>query len=595
MDFDNLSMRPQELADRYLGQYKITGDEINAQHCPFCGPNTKRDNQYKFYMNIDDGAYKCYRENHCGASGSFIDLLKHFDEYEDNYKPIKKQNKTNEYPQFDVELKEPSEKLLKYMKSRGISKETILNHNVKTIEVYGEEKIAFVYYKKDDYDKKHKVAIKHRNFKKGADKEYRQIKGGIAVLWELEDCDSQKPLVITEGEVDKLALNEAGIKNVTSVPFGSNNFKWVENNWDKLEEFDDIIVCPDNDKAGEKFARKALKHLGDERTMVATPKYPDINYQLYKEGKESLVKLIDNAEYLGKDNLLSPKDIEPFDASEINSAASSIMPINQYIRGYREGEISIWTGINGSGKSVFLIQEAIVAIEEGMNVVIINGENMPARTNKILGLQTADIDYIEASEDRFGELDYYLPEDVRESVGEWIGDRLKIYDNFAGLNDRDLIKTIKMAIKRYNTKYIIIDNLMKVNFGGSHQSKYDKQAAFVNECKDIAQKYNCHIHIVAHPRKPKGTIITKEDVAGLYEITNLADNVLCIHRIKDKNVREALGIDNLNAKGAVEIFKNRTYGKQDVRIQLGFEKPAERFYYPKGQYELPISWEFEEE
>jgi len=593
LDFHSLEINPQELADRYLGQHKIKGSELNAKHCPFCGPNNKKDNQYKFFLNLDEGTFKCHREKYCGRSGSFIDLLKHFGEYEDEYEPMNKKVKQNNYPKFDAEIEELSEKAIEYMKKRDISEETLRKHNVKTLRIYGEEKIAFEYYKEDDYGVNQKVAIKYRNFGKGENKEYRQVKGGMAVLWELEKCDSNKTLIITEGEIDKLALNEAGIGNVTSVPFGSNNFKWVENNWDKLQEFKEIIVCPDNDAAGKKFSKQALKHLGEDRTKIATPKYPDLNHQLYKEGKESLVKLIDNAEFFGKDNLLSPKDIEPFDATKINSAASSIMQINRYIRGYREGEVSIWTGINGSGKSVFLIQEAVFAVEEGMNVVIINGENMPARTNKILGLQIADANYVKAKVDRFNELDYYLPADVRKSIDEWIGDRLKIYDNFAGLRDKDLMKTIKMAIRRYNTKYIIIDNLMKVNFDDSYQSKYDKQAAFVNECKDLAQKYNCHIHIVAHPRKPKGTIITKEDVAGLYEVTNLADNVFCIHRIKDEEVRKALGIDNPNAKGAVEIFKNRTYGRQDIRIQLGFEKPAERFYYP-GEYELPISWKLEE-
>jgi len=590
MDFTNLGMTPQELADRYLGQYKVKANEINAKNCPFCGPNEKRDNQWKFFLNTEEGTYKCHRENRCGASGSFIDLLKHFGEYDGGYIPMKKSKPKNKYPQFDIETYDVTDKIKEYFNKRGISEETILEHNVKTAKQNGKEVIAFEYFKEG-----HNVAVKYRNFGKGEDKRYWQENGGIAVLWELDEADTNKPLIITEGETDKLALNEAGFDNVTSVPFGSNNFKWVDNNWDKLEKFNEIIVCPDNDEAGEKFMKQAVKKLGEERTKVAIPEYPDINHQLYKEGKKSLVDLIKDAEYYGDDNLLKMSEIEFYDPSNINSASSSIGLINKYIRGYREGEISIWTGTNGSGKSTLLLQEAVKAVDDGMNTVIINGENIPAKTKKILGLQIADVEHIEAKVDQFGELEHYLPQDIRKSIEEWLGNRLMIYDNFSGLQDEKITKTIEIAVRRYGAKNIIVDNLMKIDYNATYQEKYNKQAKFVNKMKDYAQKYNCHIHIVAHPRKPRGTIVTKEDVAGLYEITNLADNVLCVHRITNEQIRKALKIQNQDANGAVEIFKNRTYGKQDIRIQLIFEEAAQRFWYPENDYEMSISWEFKED
>ncbi|MDT9702419.1 AAA family ATPase, partial [Streptomyces sp. P17] len=89
-------------------------------------------------------------------------------------------------------------------------------------------------------------------------------------------------------------------------------------------------------------------------------------------------------------------EIEFYDPENINYSASSIGLINKYIRGYREGEISIWTGSNGSGKSTILLQEAIKAVDDDMNTVIINGENIPSKTKKTIGLQIADIDYIES-------------------------------------------------------------------------------------------------------------------------------------------------------------------------------------------------------
>ena len=34
--------------------------------------------------------------------------------------------------------------------------------------------------------------------------------------------------------------------------FGANNTSWIEYNWEWLDNFDEIIVCGDNDEAGKK-------------------------------------------------------------------------------------------------------------------------------------------------------------------------------------------------------------------------------------------------------------------------------------------------------------------------------------------------------
>ena len=66
--------------------------------------------------------------------------------------------------------------------------------------------------------------------------------------------------VIVEGEIDKLALWEAGIKNCISVPDGapppnsrdySSKFEYLNGNWTKgIGKF---ILAVDNDEAGKKL------------------------------------------------------------------------------------------------------------------------------------------------------------------------------------------------------------------------------------------------------------------------------------------------------------------------------------------------------
>lgn len=569
MDFSKYGTTPIQIADKYLGNYKVKDNEINAEICPFCESQTDK---WKFYLNIDEGTYYCHRQNNCGVSGSFRQLLQHFGEHEGQ-----------KYDPPDVKNSDVSDKILKYFKKRGIDKEIIQSHNISTSD---KGQIAFEYYEDGEL-----VLVKYRNFGKGKDKRYWQEGGGKPVLWELDYCDTDLPLKITEGEIDKLALHQAGIQNVVSIPFGSNNFEWVENNWEKLDEFEEIIICPDNDDAGEKFADECIKRLGEWRCKIAKPTWPDINHELFKEGEEGLKELINNASYKEDDSWLQLHEIDEIDPAKIPTTKSSIPKLNKFLRGYREGELTIWTGINGSGKSTLLLQEAIYAASEGTKVAVITGENKPGKTRYIFSLQLAGPDNIDAKMDTIrDELTYYVPGEKYKKLLDWARGKLFVYKNERGLEVDKIKRKAEEAVKRYGCKMIIIDNLMKVNYQCSYQEKYNQQAQFVNDMKDFAMKYDCHVHIVAHPRKPKDTIVTKEDVAGLYEITNLADNVMCVHRVNKETVMQALGIKELDVKGAVEIFKNRTLGIQDKIIRMNFDKSCETFWQYGAERQTNFNW-----
>ena len=49
----------------------------------------------------------------------------------------------------------------------------------------------------------------------------RQVKGAEKVLYGLDDVKTAGEIIIVEGEMDKLALEEAGMTNVLSVPDGA--------------------------------------------------------------------------------------------------------------------------------------------------------------------------------------------------------------------------------------------------------------------------------------------------------------------------------------------------------------------------------------
>ena len=558
-------MNPIELADRELGQYKKVRGEINARDCPFCGPNQKSDNQYKFYMNAENGAFKCYREKHCGRTGSFYELLEHFgleDEFEFEDDDIDYQQN---YTKPEVKTNDPSGPVEEYLDLRCIDKEIWQKHNVKEKD----GNIAFEYYQDGEL-----VLVKYRTASK--DKRYWQEGGGKPVLWEIDKVNPEKPLVICEGELDKLAIHQAGYENVVSVPFGTNNLKWINHCWDTLEEVEEFVIWGDNDEAGEKMEKELVQRLGQHRCRVVECDLNDPNLVLFKRGDEAILNEIEKAVFPPIKRALQVKDIERFDPSNLDKTESNFPAVNKYLGGYMESMVSIWSGVNGSGKTTILGQEMLQAADQGKGACIVSGEL--ATWNVVTWLQKQAVGpkkVVREYDERFDRENYRVPENLKDKFENWAEDRLFIYDSFESLKPGDILEVFRGLAKRYGTQQFLVDNLMKINYG-SIDNKYSKQAEFVSDLKDFAMNYNAHVHIVAHPRKPSG-IISKEDIAGLYEITNFADNVIAMHRIKPKNEKN-FSEEEKKADNILEIFKCRLYGNDDISIRLNFNEPSKRFF-----------------
>jgi len=224
-------MSPFEFAQKHLQPHKTRGNEIVPLYCPFCRGGEGKDKE-TFAMNAQTGTYNCKRGN-CGVSGTFKQLCREFGETagDDTY-----------YRRPEKHFKAPtarptaaSEKVAAYLKSRGISPATWQRRGV------GEHKgaIAFPY-----YENRELVLMKFRPAHKpgpGEKKGWRE-EGGKAVFWGMDLCNVGRPLVIVEGELDALSLDEAGVENVVSVPNGAEDLTCLENCWDWLNRFKSVIL-----------------------------------------------------------------------------------------------------------------------------------------------------------------------------------------------------------------------------------------------------------------------------------------------------------------------------------------------------------------
>ena len=568
-------MNPAEFAHKHLKEYRQRGSEIQPLYCPYCNGGQRHD-QYTFALNVDKLTYNCARSS-CGKTGTFWQLCQDFGEQADSTRNFEISRPEKKYKPPQTKTQTAGEKVEAYLNRRGISKETWQKWGI--VESGGN--IAFPY-----YENKKLVLLKFRKPEKYAgdgQKAWRE-EGGKAVFWGMDNCTPDLPLIVTEGEFDALALSEAGVDNVVSVPSGASDLTCVDNCWDWLQKFTKVVIWPDNDEPGQEMCRKLISRLGAWRCWVVTSEYKDANEALFKDGAARIWHDVETAKEVPIAGLVRMADVQAFDLESIARVKSSIPGINKILGGYMMGSVSIWTGVNSSGKSTLLGQELLAAVDQGYGVCAYSGELPGPLFRYWVELQAAGPDYLGRRYDTVKDGDVYYPKtEVKPLIREWYRDYFFLCDAYGSVTETNLLELFEYAAKRYECKVFLVDNLMTTVFSEDKDNYYRKQSEFIGKLVDFAQKQDVHVHVVAHPRKTNGRL-TKMDVAGSGEITNRVHNVLSTHRQTDAE-KEKQPCDTI-----VDIFKNRFYGKENVEIELLFDEASKRFCMPTS--DTGFNWQF---
>lgn len=184
---------------------------------------------------------------------------------------------------------------------------------------------------------------------------------------------------------------------------------------------------------------------------------------------------------------------------------------------FQPGELSIWAGINGHGKSLLLGQVVLWWLKT-QTALIASLEMKPVETLYRMARQMCG-GMFEA---------VYMDEFCYQLEG-----RLWIYDQLDSVASERILGLIHYAANELKVDHIVIDSLTKC---GLSRDDYTQQAKFVDRVQWAAKRHNVHIHLVCHMRKgnDENSRPGKFDIRGAAEISDLADNVLVVYRNKPK-------------------------------------------------------------
>lgn len=196
---------------------------------------------------------------------------------------------------------------------------------------------------------------------------------------------------------------------------------------------------------------------------------------------------------------------------------------------FRLGEVTVWAGSNGGGKSLLTGQIALGLIKSGEKVCIQSFEMKPKVSIKRLIRQFSG-ENIDREVSRYG-LDYKRA--LYSRFKAFATGNLWFYDQQGTVTPEQVISVARYCAIELGITHIVIDSLMKCVRG---EDDYNGQKAFVDEITALARDHNVHVHLVHHIRKLQSdeNMPNKNDLRGSSSITDQVDNVFIVWRNKKK-------------------------------------------------------------
>lgn len=277
---------------------------------------------------------------------------------------------------------------------------------------------------------------------------------------------------------------------------------------------------------------------------------------------------------------LAMTDVQYVDMSKLVAIPTGYKELDKKIIGLLMGDVTVLSGLSGSGKTSWIDCVVLNAVQRGYKVGIWSGELQDFRFQSWIDQISAGKNYVCKKEGY--ENYYYAPKNIANQINKWLEGKLFLYNNNYGSKWQQLFADIKTLVENEGTQLIVLDNLMALQIDSYDGDKYTQQTRFINDLKEYAKAKNIHVILVCHPRK-EGGFLRKESISGTADLTNLADSVIIIHRIgKDFEQRagEFFGKDKvlpyLKYNSVIEVCKSRSMGVIDLLVGMYYEVESRR-------------------
>lgn len=550
------------------------GPEVKTV-CPQCSHTRKKATQKCLNVNLDTGVWHCW---HCSFAGKASDPR-----WE---QPAQRahQRVTQDRPKAFVRpVVKPSgltASAVAWFDERHITAAVLERNRVTTAKVFMPQveaevtAIAFPYLRGGEV-----INCKYRD----KDKNFRMATGAERLLYGYDDIAATT--VIVEGEMDKLAVEVAGIRACVSVPDGAPEpkAKHFESKFDflndeRLQEVQRWIVAVDNDAAGLRLQQELIRRFGVEKCSVAV--WPDgckdANDVLMLHGPITLSERIAAAEPVPIVGVFGADDfaddfLRMYDEGMPRGLTTGWECVDECWR-VQAGQLLVVTGIPGHGKSEWV--DALccnLAQDHGWHTALYSPENYPVRLHLMkLAEKYIGKPYNPGPHER-------MTKDEAIQAKDWIAQHFTwLMPERPSLDE--IMTRARALVLRRGIRCLVIDPWNEVEHGrpaGMTEAEYVGESLM--RLRRFAREHDVLVIVVAHPKllekkaDSKYPVPTPYDIAGGAMWRNKADNCMAVYA------------DPTDSGGAIELHvqkvKFKLFGQVGM-VLLRWDRLTGR-YYPR--------------
>lgn len=387
-----------------------------------------------------------------------------------------------------------------------------------------------------------------------------------------------KRLVITEGEIDCLTVAQVfGLKwPVVSVPNGAQSAKkYLQQNLEFLESFEEIVLAFDNDEPGRQAAEECARILTPGKVKIANwSPYKDANDWLQAGKGAEIAAVIFGAKQYRPDGIVAGSELSIEYLLQEEGFFTYPLPypvLDRKLRGLRKGELTTFTAGSGIGKSTLVREIAYhLAMEHGLKVGFVALEESVKKS--AIGMIAINLGV--PMGDLFLDRSIVSREDFERAYQKTLGsDRFYFYDHFGSLESENLVSKLKFLAVGLGVDFIVLDHISIVVSGiedGDERRIIDN---LMTSLRSLVENTGVGMLLVSHLKIPEGKPheeggrVTLSHLRGSGAIKQLSDNIIALERNQQGEDPD---------KSLIRVLKNRLFGDLGPADTVRYHKDTGR-------------------
>ena len=386
-----------------------------------------------------------------------------------------------------------------------------------------------------------------------------------------------KYLTICEGELDALSINEMfdGKWAVVSLKNGAGGaLRDIKENLDYIESFDNVVLCFDNDDAGNDAIKEVRDVISPNKLRIVKLPMKDASDMLMGGKIKDFIDTWWNAKGYTPAGIVSAEDTWEYvkEDQNVKSIPYPWQQLNAVTYGFRQKELVTITSGSGMGKtSVMKELEHYILNNTDDNIAVIHLEETVGRAVK--GITSVEHNlplHLPEYEDKLTEKQKY--DMWYKAVGSKTG-RIFFFDHFGSIAEDSLISRIRTYAKGLDCKWIILDHLSIVV--SDQEGFTDERKAIdsiMSKLRKIVQETGIGLFLVSHLKRPQGKAheeggqVSLSELRGSAAIAQLSDMVIGLER------NQQADDDRDRNTTILRVIKNRFSGLTGKAGELVYNK-----------------------